>query len=208
MCYSAESSQISFIVGSLGAIYLLNMKEPALKHIGLFLFAVVLMQLLEYMMWIDQECGKLNAFASKMVYPVLILQLLTIFLGGYLFKTTFIHDKILIGFIAFSLYTLFKTIYINFTNDSILWCSKPNENNALQWADLENVSMGEMFLYYLVFLITPFIMKNKKYGFTILISGLITFIFTRYENPNSNNSRWCFFSAFIPLILILVKNMT
>lgn len=42
MCYSAESSQISFIIGSLGSIYLLNSKEPALKHAGIFLFAVVL----------------------------------------------------------------------------------------------------------------------------------------------------------------------
>lgn len=208
MCYSAESSQISFIVGSLGAIYLLNTKEPMLKHAGLFLFAVVFIQLLEYMMWIDQECGKLNEYASKMVYPVLIIQMMTIFLGAYLYKTTFIHDKILVGLIAFFFYMTLKTIYLNFTNDSIFWCSKPNENSALQWANFENVTMNESLMYYLLFLIAPFLMKNKKYGFTLLISGLITFIATRYENPYSNNSRWCFFSAFIPLILILVKKMT
>lgn len=208
MCYSDESSQISFIIGSLGSIYLLNSKEHALKHAGMFLFAVVFMQLLEYIMWIDQECGKLNAFASKMVYPVLIIQMMTIFLGAYLFKTTIIHDKVLVGVIAFSFYMTLKTIYQNFTNDSIIWCSKPNENSALQWANFENVTMGETLMYYSLFLITPFLMKNKKYGFTLLIGGLITFISTRYENPNINNSRWCFFSAFIPLILILVKNMT
>ena len=208
MCYSAESSLISFTIGSLGSIYLLNSKEPMLKHAGMFLFAVALIQLLEYMMWIDQDCGKLNAFASKMVCPVLILQILTIFLGGYLFKTTIINDKILIVFIAFSLYYMLYSIYASFTNNSILWCSKPNENGALQWPHYQNVTISETYMYCLIFLIAPFFIKKKIYGFVLLISGLITYIFTRYENVNSSNSRWCFFSAFIPLILILVKNMT
>ena len=60
---------------------------------------------------------------------------------------------------------------------------------------------------YSLFLITPFLMKNKKYGFTLLISGLITFIATHYENPNSNNSRWCFFQCvYTPYLDFSKKN--
>ena len=55
MCYSAESSIISFIIGFSSCLYLLQSKNNTNKHIGLFLLSVITIQFLEFLMWIDQK---------------------------------------------------------------------------------------------------------------------------------------------------------
>ena len=108
MCFSAKSSISTFILGTTASIILLfTSKNPTNRHLGLFLIAVNLMQLLEYWMWIDQKCGFLNSFASKSVYPVLALQILTIFYGALIFKTTYIPKKNT---------TTFNIVIFNFLN--------------------------------------------------------------------------------------------
>ena len=95
MCYSAESSILSFLIGFPACLYLLQSKNNTNKHVGLFLLSVVMMQFLEFLMWIDQKCGFLNSFASRSIGLVLYLQIYTIFLGGYLYNTLIIPKNIL-----------------------------------------------------------------------------------------------------------------
>ena len=80
MCYSAESSILSFLIGFPACLYLLQSKNNTNKHVGLFLLSVVMMQFLEFLMWIDQKCGFLNSFASRSIGLVLYLQIYTIFI--------------------------------------------------------------------------------------------------------------------------------
>ena len=207
MCYSSESSINSFIIGGTASIYLLLSKDKNYKHVGLFFLSVILIQLLEYFMWIDQNCGWLNSFASRSIMLVLCLQIVTIFLGGYLFNTLNIPKPYLFNILIIS---IISSLYISlpaFFDNTLIWCTKPNENNSLQWANRDKNFFYEnlYIIYYALFLILPFLFKKKWLFLLILIFGIITFIFNRYPNFNSSNSRWCYYSAYLPLLFVSLE---
>lgn len=206
MCYSAESSITSFIIGSSCCTYLLLSKNKYYKHIGLFLLFVVFIQLLEYFMWIDQKCGWLNDIASRSVNLILGLQIYTIFLGGYMFNTLYISKKYLMIILFIFTVTLMYALIYPFFDEDLIWCTKPNENNSLQWAN-HGIFYFEPYLtilYYSLFLILPFLFKKLWMSLTLFIFGAITFIFTRYPNSYSSNSRWCYYSSFLPILFVLL----
>ena len=205
MCYSAESSLNSFIIGSLSCAYLVFYSKNKYNHyIGLFLFSVVLMQLLEYLMWSDQNCGWLNDFASRSVILVLTLQLYTIFLGAYLYDTTIIPNKILkLLLIPITLLFLYFGLY-NYFSQKKNWCSKPNENDSLQWAHFNSIDSFGTYVYYGIFIIAPFLFKDFWKSILIFIIGLITFISTRYPNIHTSSSRWCYFSSYLPALFVIM----
>ena len=109
MCYSQESSIISFLTGGISSIYLLYFSTNTTnKHIGLFFVSVCLIQLLEFLIWTDQKCGVINTYASKFIQPIIISQILSILLGSYLFNTTYISNEVLLLSIYLtSIYLLF-----------------------------------------------------------------------------------------------------
>ena len=204
MCYSAESSLTSFVIGMFGSILLLNSKNKTNKHIGLFLFSVVLIQFAEFLMWIDQDCGLLNSLASKSILFILSFQVYTIFLGAYLFKTTIINDEILkIILIPLTIIFLYLSVKSYFINDK-KWCSKPNQDGSLKWANNENVSPILTYTYYFLFLIGPLLLKERWKGLLLLILGLLSFYYTRYNDTYTSNSRWCYYSAFIPILFVIL----
>ena len=206
MCYSAESSIISFLIGGSLSIYLLNSKNKTNKHIGLFFLTVSLIQLLEFMMWVDQDCGLLNNIASRSILLVLSCQIYGIFLGAYLYKTTIIPENILkILLIPITIIFLYVGLK-NYFNTKNKWCTKPNEDRSLQWANMTNEKHIYTYLYYGVFLLAPFLIKELWKGLLIFILGLISFLFTRYENSITSNSRWCYYSAFVPLLFVVIDH--
>ena len=204
MCYSAESSIISFLLGGGASLYLLNSKNNTNKHIGLFLFSVCLIQFLEFLIWIDQSCGILNNLASRSILLVLITQLYVIFLGGYIYKTLIIPDNILK--ILIIILTIFYLYYgsKHYLDQSKEWCTKPNEDKSLQWANFNYMSSYLGYIYYTIFIISPFLVKEIWKGLLILFLGFFSFIITRYRNTGTSNSRWCYFSAFLPIIFAIL----
>lgn len=206
MCYSAESSIISFLIGGSVSIYLLNSKNNTNKHVGLFFLTVSLIQLLEFMMWVDQDCGLLNDIASRSILLVLSSQIYGIFLGAYLYKTTIIPENILkILLLPITIIFLYLGLK-NYFNTKNNWCTRPNEDRSLQWANMKNEKHIYTYLYYGVFILAPFLMKELWKGLLIFILGLISFLFTRYENSITSNSRWCYYSAFVPLLFALIDH--
>lgn len=208
MCYDAESSMNGFLIGGSASLYLIFFSNnPTYKHIGLFFAAVVLMQLAEYFIWIDQDCNKkYNDLASKSVIPILALQVFALLFGGYLFNTTILPSYILkyasIITSIIILYFFYNNFYIN--NDK--WCTKPNQDDRLQWDKYEeNINELLETIYKLVFILIPFFFKNVRIGFTLFIAGMIALINTRYENKASWNSKWCFYSANIPILFVLIN---
>jgi hypothetical protein len=203
MCYSKESSITAFIVGSISSLYLITCsKNNFNKHIGLFLFSVTLMQFAEYLLWYDQKCGLINKTTSKLLPIVLTLQPLAIFVGAYIYNTMNIPLNILILIITILTIIMVYLLHLAFTLNGN-WCTRPNENNSLQWANIKYIwQLG--FLYYGVFIVSPFLFKSKWRGIMLFLVGLITYLFTRYPNFHTSYSRWCYFSAYTPLLFIIV----
>ena len=209
MCYSAESSLTAFIIGTAAGSYLLfKSKDRTNKFIGLFLIIVNLMQLLEYFMWIDQKCKKLNEIASKLVNLVLTLQLISLTYGAYIFKISYLPNNILIIISVLLILKLCEQLYQNFFNNNYSWCTRPNEDNSLQWANHNKSKnkIGEI-IYYLIFVLTPVFFKDRIKGVLFFLLLAASWLYNRYENWDTSNSRWCYYSAFTPLFFILLEKL-
>ena len=211
MCYDSESSLKSFIIGLSSTIYLLNSEDKINKTIGIFFICVVSIQLLEYLMWIDLKCENTNYYATLLIPIVLTLQVYSIIFTSYYYDTyKILSSEFLKDYI--SIITLLFLFYIsyNFINSSKRkLCSKKNDKyQAMNW-DIEKASTYEKFLYYFIFIIGGFLLKDNVKSSIILVSGFLTFYFNLIENPNINfdhtgihASRWCYFSAYVPLLII------
>lgn len=209
MCYSAESSLSTFLVGSTSSLYLLLFSNsPIYKHAGLFFISVAFIQLLEYLMWTDQKCGIINDTASRLIVPVLSLQPIAIFLGGYIFNTTVLDKNTLYYILLLLTIGLSHALYKKFS-DKRSYCSKPNIDGALAWAYMEEHNFKNIFtmLYYIIFLIAPFMLKDKVKGMIILAAGLTTYLYSRFSVTSSHNSRWCFFAAYLPILFVILNEL-
>lgn len=208
MCYSAESSINGFLIGGAASLYLLFFSNnQTFKYIGLFFSSVVLIQLAEYFIWIDQDCSKnYNNLASKSIIPILSLQVVSLLLGGYLFNTTILPKYILkylffISFIIFLYYSI-----NNFIVDTSKFCTRPNKDSRLDWDKYNEIVTPFMQnIYKIVFTLIPFFFKEVRIGFLFFILGSYALIYTNYDNYKSWYSTWCFYSAYIPTIFVVIS---
>ena len=129
MCINAPVSLITGLT-SLGiCTFLIYRNNPYDRFIGVTFIFVSLMQIIEFLMWIDQKCYFLNNIASKLAFILLWFQPL-IFTVMSLFESTLI-PKIFIGFLALflSLPLVFSILFVlHQPNKSKLWCTHPGPN--------------------------------------------------------------------------------
>lgn len=205
MCYDAKSSLTGFLVGGSASLYLLLFsKNNTYRHVSLFFLVVVFIQLAEYFMWIDQNCKKnYNNIASRSVILILCLQLFSLVFGGYIFNTTILPNYVMkYASIIFGGFTIYYFYYL-FFNNNYNWCTKPNEDKSLQWANFYKIVNNNMInVYYYIFTIVPFLLKDVRKGFLLYILGIHSYLSTRFNNKNTSNSHWCFYSAFVPTIFL------
>ena len=208
MCYNAESSRNGFLIGGAASLYLLFFStNPALKHIGFFFVAVVLMQLAEYFIWIDQDCNKnYNSLASKSIIPILAFQVFALLFGGYLFNSTILPKYFLKYFSIISFIVFLYFSINNFFIDTNKWCTRPNKDSRLQWDKYKEIVTPFMEnIYKLFFTFIPFFLKEVRIGFLFFIIGINALFETQYDNILSWNSTWCFYSAYIPTIFVVIS---
>ena len=206
MCFSAEASLTSYVLGSIASLYLLIKGDKYDKHIGLFSLTFIQMQLAEFLMWIDQDCNKnINHYATIFAEYILILQPLSIILGALLFKTTNIPKNLLYLFLLISIICL-----INYSKGVVYnkrkLCSKSIDNSYLEWDIIKEYDLISYIIYFIfMFLIWPFV-KNKK-GLIVLIFGMLSLLFGLNNNYKFNfaqwESKWCFFAVLLPFLIII-----
>ena len=112
MCINATVSLITGLT-SLGiCTFLIYRNNPYDRFIGVTFIFVSIMQIIEFLMWIDQKCYFLNNIASKLGFILLWFQPF-IFTIMSLFESTLI-PKIFIGFLALflSLPFVFSILFI------------------------------------------------------------------------------------------------
>ena len=201
MCYNWQSSIFSFIVGSTCSVYLLQQKDKYIRHAGAFFIVVCLMQLVEFFIWIDQDCGWLNDLASRFIIMVLILQVLTLYFGGLYFKT--IDIPLLYHPIIASIVTiccLYKGFEHLFIQDKL--CSKEIKPKGLKWDKVSGNYQLSVLGYFILFFILSY-----KSDIWKVITAICMFHY--YITSEMDYSYWCFYSAGIPAILtiyLLLKN--
>jgi hypothetical protein len=194
---------------AISTIYLIYRNYPNDRWVAIVFISAGLMQLLEYFMWKDQSCGRMNHLATIGALLILLIQPIAVLIGAYYFGDL-IFDKNKLAPIIWIygiIIGIFGINWINYASKKRL-CSRPNGRH-LDWDFSKWIGRPIMkifwIMYYLVVLL--FFMSHKWYlgGFIgiLLIGSLLFSVF--YVKNTSWKSWWCWIINFIPIIYILVS---
>jgi hypothetical protein len=127
MCYNKESSITAYIEVIFLAIGLFVFGDKTDKYMAVVFAVVIHMQLAEYFMWTDQECGTTNKYATYGAYLVLLLQPLTTLIAGYSLNATTVPKHYVIGG-SIALILAFGYNFFDYVNSDSKKCSKAKIN--------------------------------------------------------------------------------
>lgn len=207
MCWNKETSLSSFIIGSIInfclIIYFINKSEPFMYALFISWQWILMMQLAEYFIWLDQENGKINKYATKAAMVFNITQPIFIFLVIICFLNIPITNKILACIII-----LFYIIYmlIKFNEDDEYININRNENCShlnLKW--WEDKYSGIIYCITLA-LIMILLYRPTKIMLFILFFIFIALIISQKFYGCGGPSMWCWFVVPFPIFATLFYN--
>ncbi len=204
MCFSAQASMLSFFFGIFASIFLIifGVKKFEKENIvyGLLMSFVSIMQLFDYMIWIDLN-GKLgwNKIASIMAPIFNYYQPLFL----YLVKNIFFLDKWIT--IDNSMFLLNSIYFFFFINGLSIYYQKEKmivsqEHNHLLWKWINHMPTS---FYLFVFVANCLFKGNIYYNIVFLVLGGIFSKLSQVIFKYSSSEIWCVFVLAIPLLLFL-----
>lgn len=210
MCYSKETSMMSFIFGLTTSFLLIkygNMASDSTnKTIGYFFMFVSFMQLVEYFIWSDLDCvSGSNKFAS-IVGPLLNhLQPIVLFLLAniYLQSTHIIASNIIITTNIFYLfYVGYK--YYNYVKQQSNLCIKENYKEHLDWTWKKDFNYN--IYHFILFINIINYSNNINLIMTIIVSYIILY-FSSYNFKDNIGEFWCLIVTGIPLFNLFMQRI-
>ena len=209
MCFNYKVSLLTFTVGTIFSILLMNYGNPVYrlenKATGLFLIFISLVQFMDFLFWIDIDnkigINKLTTIAG----PILNVCQPTIL---YLIKLFYYQPNILslqnynlpIAGLNIAYFIYFITVYVRFLlNDKLVTST---QDGHLKWPWLKYTNP---YPYLVLFAINIFYLFNFTYGL-VLFSILYFFLYiSKKYFKYSAGELWCFFGAFVPLIMFFLS---
>jgi hypothetical protein len=203
MCFSAEVSLASFLVGLLGSIGLLFLAAPLYRLMGIFLGFVSLMQGIEFLLWKHPVCDDYHKAVS--VAGMILNHLQPVVLGAATWAVYRTGGPAIAAIVG--LYLLVIIPYsISYLRDDALHCTAPacgNPHLVWRWNTMQYFR-----LVYAVFLaafasigllgIRPLNHGILFAGMAFLTYGLSAILYGRA----SVGALWCFWVAFLPVGLL------
>ena len=203
MCYNKEVSMTSFIIGGGLSTLLYTRGDKYDKHIASLFFFVTLIQLAEYFIWIDQDCGEINNFASNSISVILFFQAFVSVMGGYYFNT---YDKLFSNkYLKYILLTSMVLYGIITFLDYRDCCTKETTEGHLEWelprGNVEDYSIFIRLLYYICLFLPWLLIKDTFKGRLLFALIFFSFLYFRF-NFDTWESYWCLYSIAAPVIFL------
>jgi len=199
MCFNAPVSLITYIIGSVFSILLIIRNKNYERPIGLFLLFVVQMQILEYILWKNQECNKINKITTNLAayfnnLQPFVLYIIIVYFWGY----NNIH--ILIHIIMF-LYLVICIVYTNHglknINCTLADCPK-SIHLYWKWNEADYSTLFYIFYFIVSFILLFEYIKPLWVSYVFLITLILSYII--YYKVKSVGTIWCFFAAICPVV--------
>lgn len=221
MCVNKEVSLILFIMGtitSIKAVYK-GFTNPKLFNVNIqlavFIFAISIMQLLEFILWSNQTCNETNKIVTYLIPLTLIIQPISYFLiSDYLGIVKKYRPILYFLSLLLFLLCLLNIFYVYPKSDNVLCSVKDEKSCRLEWNSITEtwdysklllITVGS--LYFIIFGLTNFSFKSKDKSngivtYSIMVAFLASIIYSLITNKNNiisiNGSFFCF------LVVILV----
>jgi hypothetical protein len=209
MCYSAEVSIGTFVAVSAASLYLWMRNKGIDRGIALVLFIVSLMQLFEFILWINPECNDANKWISAIIPVYLYLQPALLAFAVWLTNSgtgafyPLIIISALIGFIPYTLY-VFRTRRSP--------CIFKGECGHLDWKMFDNLLKTRLeplqyipyIVYYSMMAYVIYTLKNKMFANIFLLFGGLSLLITNMTYSEVWGSVWCHSVNAMAIAAILV----
>jgi len=194
MCYSAEVSLGTFTSVSLVCIYLWIRNHKIDRAVSLILFIIGLMQLLEYILWINQECNTVNKTVTKLIPLYLYFQPAALALVIWQMNAGW--GTLYPFIIGISLLTVIPYFMYNKPKEE---CIKKGECNHLNW-NLDNnifdrnnlpIYRPVLLFYYFSMLYVGATLKNTTLSAIFVALWASSWIITNRLYNEVWSSVWC-----------------
>lgn len=216
MCFSANSSLFSFLVVSGCCLFIFLRKYPFSQPFSLFFFTVGLMQLAEFFIWKDLNCGWMNHYGTKMAFITILLQPIIAVFSVYFYNLSKLKSVFLrYVFIFYVFFFGFLIVWTLLFRDKKL-CSFPNKKSGhLIWDINPIVDYFPNFITYILFTFFYFLSFSLLLTFKKFLIGLSYFLLLSitlilsifiYFNKNASSSWksfWCFLVNISPILFII-----
>lgn len=203
MCFSKKSSLLNFLTGIIGSILLIfyGNKKYVKENLvaGLYIIFTSFMQFFDYLMWsdIDNKDG-LNSFSTLFapLFNNTQPNVLYILCQNIYKKYNILY--FLLNLVYF-IYVIIKYIkFISYENNLITTI----KYGHLYWKWKEDFNY---YFYFFILTLNIFAYMPLFYGIIFFLLGLITLLISLKYFYNNTGELWCYFSAFIPLIMLIIS---
>jgi len=198
MCFSKEISLFSFLYGTITSLLVYRLGSDNDKLVGLFIMYVSLMQLIEYLLWINQHCNKRNKIIS--IVGLFLNHTQPIILGLLILNKNVNKKLILLVMFIYLLCAIKYSLQFNKYD----MCTIKNKYNHLEWKwnQLENgIIFYWIFTIILLYLFSAGV-KDSVYSLFFCISTIVSLLTSIYfyNRYNVTGALWCFYIVFFPTI--------
>lgn len=206
MCIDAQTSISSFVIGSIVNIcVMLYFNKKVIYQLCIFWQWVLIMQLAEFLIWSDADCGVLNYTGTKMALFLTITQPIILF---FIFLLLNDSPKSLQITSAIIILVYIGYFFNHLNTQKEYTCIKKKENcsslNLAWWEDLKT-----QWVYFTTMLLITFLLSDLSPAviFTIIYSVVTLIISNRFYSCGSA-SMWCWLAVPFPLFLGLFTVVT
>lgn len=206
MCFSANVSISTYIIGMIGSIILLF--QGYIPE-GIIYIWVIQMQLIEFVLWKTipnnnkYSCilPSLNIITTKLGIIINHLEPIVLWLAIILFSKKVLPNIIHIVLILFIIVSILYTLQVLKVNECTIVTDKSYPH--LQWNWNHGTSAAYYYIFFLLVLLILCIFGLERgfvNAFIVLFSFLISWAI--YGEKHSVGAMWCFAASFGPWILI------
>lgn len=204
MCYSPEVSAGTFTFVGLVAMFLWNRAAPLDRPIALILLVVAAMQLIEFGIWLNLDCGPINKTLSAAIPLLLYAQPLLLNLIVWWYKASWAPTATAVTAAILLLAAPFQIWKVAATPRTCVTVAA--SGNHLQWAGIpDEAPLGILsrMLYYVAMLIPLVTLKDSV--FAALYLGFSTLSLWRIQETKGSTwpSVWCHFVNFLAAFAVI-----
>jgi hypothetical protein len=234
MCFNTTTSMITFSISVVCSCLLMytgiTKKDKSDVLFSVIVILIGLMQLVEYFLWKNQNCNKVNHIFSLFIFVLLFLQGFVTTIVYYLLypNRRFFSKSFIFYFLLF--YTLLNIYVVYYVNQTTL-CSKPSKTSCrLEWAPVaylkknNNITYIIYFTFYLSLLSILFIEMylnhhTPPYLVRLLflpVTFILSYLFIVFNEMNKTfkpelflnysytfGTIWCFTAVFLGIVGVL-----
>jgi len=206
MCFSAKASLITFLIGTIGSLFLIYFGNPKFINenitFGIFLIFISAIQLMDFFFWIDlkNKIG-LNKIIT-IIGPLLnVGQPIILWLIKLLYFSPNIFDKENLPFTSINILYLVILLYnyVKFLGRSTLVTGTNHGHLEWPWIKYSNP-----IFYLILFAINIFYLTNLNYSLLLFSITYFFLILSSVFFKYNIGELWCFFGAFIPFIMFFL----